>query len=91
MNRGLAILLAISPFICIAIGTMIGLIRYIKFGDEIRKRVEKDFAQKRERGGIHALYHKRPDKRVFYETFGIPMYIGLFAGLLVIFIIFQLL
>jgi hypothetical protein len=90
MTHKFAILIAISPVLCITIGLLVGMIRYRKYGDEIRKRVEKEFEKKRARGGIHSLYHKRPDKRVSYETYGIPLCIGFFAGFMMLLIIFKI-
>lgn len=90
MTQGLAMAIAISPVLCIVIGLLVGAIRYRKYGEEIRQRVEKEFEEKRARGGIHSLYHKRPDKRVVYETFGIPMGIGFLLGFVILLIIFKI-
>lgn len=90
MNRGYATLIAIIPAFCILMGLVIGTLRYIKYGSEIRQRVEEDFRKKRAEGGIKELYYKRPDKRVTYETFGKPLTISFIAGFAIMLIIFYL-
>lgn len=39
MNRGYAMAIAILPAFCILVGLVIGTLRYVKYGKEIRKRV----------------------------------------------------
>ena len=89
MAQGLALILAVLPAISIAIGLIVGMIRYRKNGDAIRKRVEKEFEEKRSKGGMNSLYYKRPDKRVVFETFGIPLIISVIIAVLIVFIIFN--
>lgn len=91
MRKEFAMVLAYVPMFCILMGLLVGFIRYKKYGTQIRERVEKEFAEKRARGGIYSLFFKRPDKRVTYETFGIPICIGLFIGLLYVMLLFKLL
>lgn len=69
MNRGYAMAIAILPAFCILVGLVIGTLRYVKYGKEIRKRVVEDYREKRAAGGIKELYYKRPDKRVAYNIF----------------------
>lgn len=88
MNQILACIIAALPGLCTLIALVVGGIRYRKYGDEIRKRVEIDFANKRAQGGIHSYLHKRPDKRVAYETFGIPLCISFFVNMIILFVIF---
>lgn len=90
MRSEFAILIAVLPVLCMVVSLVIGTLRYIKHGDEIKKRVTEDFREKRAEGGINELFFKRPDKRVAFETFGIPICIGLAVGLILIFIIFKL-
>ena len=83
--------IAIIPALCMLMGLVIGTLRYVKYGKEIRQRVEEDFKEKRAEGGINELFFKRPDKRVVYETFGKPLAISFivsFAAILIIFYIF---
>ena len=90
MKSEIAILIAVLPVFCITVGLVIGTLRYIKYGKEIRQRVEEDFREKRAEGGANDLFFKRPDKRVSYETFGKPLVISIIAGFAVILIIFYL-
>ena len=90
MKSEIAILIAVLPVFCITVGLVIGTLRYIKYGKEIRQRVEEDFREKRAEGGANDLFFKRPDKRVAYETFGKPLVISIIAGFVVILIIFYL-
>ena len=90
MKLEYAMAIAILPAFCMMVGLVIGTLRYVKYGKEIRQRVEEDFREKRAEGGINELFFKRPDKRVAYETFGKPLFISLIAGLVVMFVIFYL-
>lgn len=64
-----------------ALGMLIGLVRYKKHGEEIRKRVDEDYKRAQERGGIHSLYYKDRGKRVFKLTFGTPLAVTFLIGL----------
>lgn len=91
MKLEYAMAIAILPALCMLVGLVIGTLRYVKYGKEIRQRVEEDFREKRAEGGINELFFKRPDKRVAYETFGKPLvisFIACFAAMLIIFYIF---
>ena len=85
-----AMAIAILPALCMLVGLVVGTLRYVKYGEEIRQRVEEDFKEKRAEGGINELFFKRPDKRVAYETFGKPLFISLIAGFIVMLIIFYI-
>lgn len=89
MNKGIALIIAFLPALCMLVGLIVGFVRYKKYGAKIRERVEEEYAKKRAQGGIHELYHKRPDKRVVFETFGIPIYTSLAVGLLIVFLVFK--
>jgi len=90
MKDKLAILLAISPAVCVLIGLVVGALRYKKHGEEVRKRVTEDYKEKRARGGINELLFKRPDKRIAFETFGIPIIISFVAGIILMLILFKI-
>ena len=90
MKSEIAIFIAVLPVFCVTVGLVIGTLRYIKYGKEIRERVAEDFREKRAEGGINELFFKRPDKRVAYETFGKPLVISIIAGFVVMLIIFYL-
>ena len=90
MKSEYAMAIAILPALCMLVGLVIGTLRYVKYGKEVRKRVEEEFREKRAEGGINELFFKRPDKRVAYETFGRPLIISLIACFAVILIIFYL-
>ena len=90
MKLEYAMAIAILPALCLLVGLVIGTLRYVKYGKEIRQRVEEDFREKRAEGGANDLFFKRPDKRVSYETFGKPLVISIIAGFAVILIIFYL-
>ena len=90
MKTEYAMAIAILPAFCMLVGLVIGTLRYVKYGKDIRKRVEEDFREKRAEGGINELFFKRPDKRVAYETFGKPLCISFIAGFAVLLIIFYL-
>ncbi|MDO4188569.1 MAG: hypothetical protein Q4D29_06220 [Lachnospiraceae bacterium] len=90
MKLEYAMAIAITPALCMLVGLVIGTLRYVKYGKEIRKRVEEEFKEKRAEGGINELFFKRPDKRVAYETFGRPLIISLIACFAVILTIFYL-
>ena len=90
MKLEYAMAIAILPALCLLVGLVIGTLRYVKYGKEIRQRVEEDFREKRAEGGINELFFKRPDKRVAYETFGKPLGISFIAGFAVLLIIFYL-
>ena len=90
MKLEYAMAIAILPALCLLVGLVIGTLRYVKYGKEIRQRVEEDFTEKRAEGGINELFYKRPDKRVAYETFGKPLFISLIAAFAVMLIIFYL-
>lgn len=90
MANGIVVLISLLPVACIVIGLVIGALNYIKHGSEIRKRVEKEFREKRLEGGIKSLYYKRPDKRVAYETFGKPLFISFAVAIMIMAIIFSI-
>ena len=90
MKTVYAMAIAILPALCLLVGLVIGTLRYVKYGKEIRQRVEEDFREKRAEGGINELFFKRSDKRVAYETFGKPLAISFIAGFAVMLIIFYL-
>ena len=90
MKLEYAMAIAIIPALCMLAGLVIGTLRYVKYGKEIRQRVEEDFREKRAEGGINELFFKRPDKREAYETFGKPLAISFIAGLAELLIIFYL-
>ena len=90
MKLEYAMAIAILPALCLLVGLVVGTLRYVKYGKEIRQRVEEDFREKRVEGGINELFFKRPDKRVAYETFGKPLAISFIAGFVVMLIIFYL-
>ena len=90
MKLEYAMAIAILPALCMLVGLVIGTLRYVKYGKEIRERVEEDFREKQAEGGINELFFKRPDKRVAYETFGKPLGISFIAGFAVMLIIFYL-
>lgn len=71
-----------------AVGLLIGLIRYRRYGEEVKKRVKEDYDRAQERGGIHSLYYKHQDKRIFQMTFGIPAVVSLLAGLVLMYLAF---
>ena len=90
MKLEYAMAIAILPALCLLVGLVVGTLRYVKYGKEIRQRVEEDFREKRAEGGINELFFKRPDKRVTYETFGKPLAISFIVGFAIMLIIFYL-
>ena len=90
MKLEYAMAIAMLPALCLLVGLVIGTLRYVKYGKEIRQRVEEDFREKRAEGSINELFFKRPDKRVAYETFGKPLAISFIAGFAVMLIIFYI-
>ena len=46
MKLEYAMAIAILPAICLLVGLVIGTLRYVKYGKEIRQRVEEDFREK---------------------------------------------
>lgn len=64
------------------LGMWIGYRRYKKYGKEIRQKMEQEYQDAQEKGGIASLYYKQPGKRVFKRTFGTPVLIGFLGGLI---------
>ena len=46
MKLEYAMAIAILPALCLLVGLVIGTLRYVKYGKEIRQRVEEDFREK---------------------------------------------
>ena len=63
MKLEYAMAIAILPALCMLVGLVIGTLRYVKYGKEIRERVEEDFREKQAEGGINELFFKRPGQK----------------------------
>ena len=84
-------LCAVFAFCMVPIGFLVGEHRYRKYGKQIKEKVEEEYRQAQEKGGTASLYYKRTDKRIFKQTFGLPVLIGFVVGLISLLIIFSLL
>lgn len=71
------------------IGMIIGSIRYKKYGKEIKEKMKEERLNAQKAGGVKSLYYKHEHKRVFAKTYGIPMFVGLIVGLIVMSIAFH--
>lgn len=88
-NRILWGVVALSGIFGPIIGMVIGLIRYNRHNNEIRKKVKEERQKAQKAGGIKSLYYKHEYKRVFAKTFGLPMSIGLIIGLILMCVAFR--
>lgn len=87
------ILLAICGVfaLCLApIGLLIGHRRYKKFGAQIWEEMKQQHRESQEKGGIYSLYYKRPYKRVFARTYGVPVVICMIIGIILLCVVFKL-
>ena len=82
MNEVIAPIIILLPILCIVIGFTVGLIRYKKYGDLIKKEIESDSMNRRKQGEEIRLFGKTPEKKVVFRTFGIPIFIGMIAGII---------
>ena len=82
-------IVALSGLLGPIIGMIIGSIRYNKYGKEIREKMKEERLSAQKAGGIKSLYYKHEHRRVFAKTYGIPMILGLFIGLILMFIAFH--
>lgn len=89
MNKEWTLLMAFMPVAFELIGIIVGVLRYKKYGAKIRQQEEQKYKDAQAKGGLHTLFWKKPYKRVVVRTFGIPMLIGMAAGLVWIWILFQ--
>lgn len=81
---------AIAGMFCPIIGMVVGLFRYRKNKDKVIKEEREKREKAQEKGGIPSLFFKRDDKRVFARTYGIPIYIGLLIGLVLMLLAFRM-
>lgn len=81
---------AIAGMFCPIIGMVVGLFRYRKNKDKVIKEEREKREKRQEKGGIPSLFFKKDYKRVFFRTFGIPMYIGLLIGLVLMLLAFRM-
>lgn len=81
---------AIAGLFCPIIGMIVGLFRYRKNKDRLIKEEKEKRDKAQEKGGIPSLFFKRDYNRVFFKTFGIPMYIGLLIGLVLMLLAFRM-
>lgn len=81
---------AIAGMFCPIIGMVVGLFRYRKNKDKVIKEEREKREKAQEKGGIPSLFFKQYYKRVFFKTFGIPIYIGLLIGLVLMLLAFRM-
>lgn len=83
-------LMMVSALCMPVAGCAVGLWRYQKYGEEIKKKLEEECRLAQEKGGIASLYHKRVRTRVFKRTIGLPICIGLFLAMAILGILFSM-
>lgn len=90
MREILLTILAMIAMCMPMFGALIGLRKYRKHGEEIKRKMNTEYKAAQEKGGVSSLYYKHPEKRVFKKTFGLPMLIGLGVGMILLYITFKL-
>lgn len=74
-------IVAIVGMLSPVVGIYVGLIRYRKIGEKVRQRVDEEYRNAIETGGIKSLYYKDRGRRVFKRTYGLPITVGFIIGL----------
>ena len=74
-------IVAIVGMLSPVVGIYIGLIRYRKNGEKVIQRVDEEYRNATEAGGIKSLYYKNKGRRIFKLTYGLPIAVGFIIGL----------
>lgn len=90
-ERQLLLAICVVLALCLVpIGLLIGHRRYKKYGAQIWEEMKRQESSARNKGGIHSLYYKRPYKRVFARTYGMPVILCMIIGIILLCVVFKL-
>lgn len=90
-TRAFAAVIAFTGLAMPILGMVTGCFRYHKMKDRLNDKFDTERKSAQEAGGVESLYYKHKHKRMTAATFGIPMMLGMFLGMILIGIAFSLL